>query len=380
MPTVTVVKVTRQPIESWISTNGKVEPIQPFVLRAKLDTFVLRLAVTNGQTVRKGQLLAELDSSGTAAKLAEARQNLLTAQRDLKFAEAGGSPVELAQLTSDLTKAQATHDRLSAEQKSLEALVKEHAATEDELAKNQLQLKQAEATLRYLEQRKSDLAQQARFDVGQAQLRIEQAKAQISDLGDKLASTRMVAPVDGTIYSLPVKVGDFVHTGDPVVSIADLRHVRVRAYVDEVDLGSLGPNEYVEVQWDGLPGRVWKGRTEVIPKQVVPYEHRRVGEVLCSIDSSDQLLLPNTNVDLRIRVARRGSAITVPRVAVRGEGSDRFVFLVKNDRLERHTVKVGIASSDEFEIVSGLQPGERVALPGAAELRNGMEIHPVGGQ
>jgi HlyD family secretion protein len=380
MPTVTVAKVTRQPIESWISTNGKVEPIQPFVLRARLDTFVLRVAVTNGQTVRKGQLLAELDGSGTAAKLAEARQNLQTAQRDLEFAEAGGQPVQLAQLTSDLTKAQATRDRLAAEQKSLEALVKEHAATQDELAQNQLQLKQAEATLAYLEQRKKDMAQQARFDVGQARLRIEQAKAQISDLNDKLASTRLLAPVDGTVYSLPVKLGDFVHTGDPVVSVADLRRVRVRAYVDEVDLGSLGPNEYVEVQWDGLPGRVWKGRTEVIPKQVVPYEHRRVGEVLCSVDSSDQLLLPNTNVDLKIRVAHRDSAMAVPRVAVRGQGSDRFVFLVKDGRLERRAVKVGIASSDEFEIVSGLQPGELVALPGATELRDGMEIHPVEGQ
>lgn len=380
MPTVTVAKVVRQPIESWISTNGTVEPIQPFVLRAKLDTFVLRVAVTNGQTVRRGQLLADLDGSSAAAKLAEARQNLLTARRDLEYAEAGGPPVQLAQLESDLTKAQAKRDRLAAQQKSLEALVKEHAATEDELAQNRLQLKQAEATLSYLEQRKKDMARQAQFDADQARLRIDQAKAQISDLTDKLASTRLVAPVDGTVYALPVKVGDFVHTGDPVVSVADLRHVRVRAYVDEVDLGSLGPNEYVEVQWDGLPGRVWKGRTEVIPKQVVPYQHRRVGEVLCSIDSSDQLLLPNTNVDLRVRVARRESTMVVPRVAVRGQGSDRFVYLVKNDRLERRAIKVGIASSDDFEVLSGLQPGDRVALPGATELRNGMEIHPVEGQ
>ena len=380
MPTVTVATVTRQPIESWISTNGKVEPIQPFILRARLDTFVLRVAVTNGQTVRKGQLLVELDGSSAAAKLAEARQNLLTAQRDLQNAEAGGPPVQLAQLASDLAKAQATRDRLASEQKSLETLVKEHAATSDELAQKQLQLKQAEAELIFLQQKKKDMAQQARFNASQARLQIEQARAQISDLGDKVASTRLVAPVDGTIYALPVKDGDFVHVGDPVVSIADLRRVRVRAYVDEVDLGSLAPDEYVEVQWDGLPGRAWKGSTEVIPKQVVQYGHRRVGEVLCSIDSFDQLLLPDTNVDLKIRVARHTGAMVLPRVAVRGQGMDRFVYVVKGDRVERRTVKVGIASTDEFEIVSGLQPGDRVALPGAAELKDGMQIHPVEGQ
>jgi HlyD family secretion protein len=380
MPTVTVVSVTRQPIESWISTNGKVEPIQPFILRARLDTFVLRVAVSDGQTVRRGQLLLELDGSGAAAKLAEARQNLLSAQRLLRNAEAGGPPVQLAQLATDLEKMQATRDRLAAEQKSLQILVKEHAATLDELAQNQLQLKQAEADLSYLHQKKSDLARQAQFDAGQAQLQIDQARAQIADFGEQVASTRLVAPVDGTVYALPVKAGDYVHVGDPVASVGDLRKVRVRAYVDEVDLGSVAPDQYVEVRWDGLPGRAWKGMTDVIPKQVVPYEHRRVGEVLCSIDSGDQLLLPNTNVDVRIRLARRDGALVVPRVAVRGQGDDRFVYLVKGDRLERHGVKIGIASTDEFEVLSGLQPGDRVALPGASELLNGMEIHPVEAQ
>jgi HlyD family secretion protein len=380
MPTVTVATATREPIESWISTNGKVEPIQPFILRARLDTFVVRVAATDGQTVRKGQLLVQLDDSGASAKLAEARQNLLTAERQLQYAQAGGPPVQQAQLASELEKTRATRDRLAAEQKSLEILVKEHAATTDELAQKQLQLKQAEADLSYLQQKQKDMARQARFDAGQAQLQIDQARAQISDFGEQVASARLVAPVDGTVYALPVKVGDYVHVGDPVVSVADLRRVRVRAYVDEVDLGSVAPDQYVQVRWDGLPGRVWQGVTEVIPKQVVSYENRRVGEVLCSIDSGDQLLLPNTNVDLRIRLARHTGVVVVPRAAVRGQGADRFVYLVKGDRLERRTVKVGIASTEKFEILSGLQPGDRVALPGAAKLQEGMEIHPVEGQ
>ena len=380
MPTVTVVSVTRQPIESWISTNGRVEPIQPFVLRARLDTFVLRVAVTNGQTVRKGQLLAELDGSGAQAKLAEARENLLAAERQLRNAQAGGPPVQLAQLESDLQKTQATHDRLAAEHKSLQVLVKEHAATADELAQNQLQLKQAEADLTYLQQKKKDLARQAQFDASQAQLQIAQAQAQISDFGEQVASTRLVAPIDGTVYSLPVKVGDYVHVGDPVDSVADLRRVRVQAYVDEVDLGSVAPDQYVEVQWDGLPGRVWKGMTEVIPKQVVASEKRLVVYVLCSMDSRDQRLLPNTNVDLRIRLARHTTAIVVPRAAVRGQGEDRFVYVLQGNRVERRPIRIGIASTQEFEVLSGLQPGDRVALPGAIELQNGMEVHPAEAQ
>lgn len=377
MPTVTVAKVTRQPIESWISTNGKVEPIQPFILRARLDTFIRRISVTNGQTVRKGQLLVELDGAAVASDLAEARQKLLVAQRQLRYAKAGGPPVQLAQLKSDLAKARASRERLAAEEKTLEVLVKQHAATRDELAENRLKLQEAEADLSYFEQKKKDMAQQARFNADQARLQIDQSQARISDLSTKLASTRLTAPVDGTVYALPVKVGDYVQVGNPVVSVADLRRVRVRAYVDEVDLGSVTAGEYVEVQWNGLPGHVWKGRTEEIPKQVVPYQHRRVGEVLCSIKSGHQLLLPNTNVDLKIRVARRSGAMVVPRGAVRGQGTERYVFLVKGDRIRRHPVKVGIASTEQIQILSGLQPGDRVALPGATPLKDGMQIHPV---
>jgi HlyD family secretion protein len=376
-PTVTVTRVTRQAIESWISTNGKVEPIHPHILRARLDTFVLQVAVIASQQVKREQLLVQLDATGIEAQLAAARQSLLTARRQLQYAEAGGPPVELAQLQSELTKTQAQQASLSAQQKALETLVAEHAATPSELRQIQLQLKQTEAQLDYLQQKKRDLAQQAHFDARQARLLIAQAQAQIKDLSEKVASTRMVAPIDGTVYSLPVKVGDFVRTGDPVVSVADLRHVRVLAYVDEADLGSVSPNQPVQVQWDGLPGETWTGVTTEIPKQVVPYGPRRVGDVLCSINSYQGRLLPNTNVDVRIRVGRSASALVIPRAAVQGQINDHYVFLVRGGRLRRQPIKVGIASTSEFQVLEGLKAGERVALPGATLLKGGMQVHPV---
>lgn len=377
VPDVSVARVTRQSVESWISTNGKVEPIHPYILRARLDTFVVRLGVVEGQKVKKGQLLAQLDATATESKLAAARQSLLVAQRELRYARAGGSPEQLSQLQSQLTKTLASRDRLAAEQKTLQALVKEHAATLNELQQNQLQLKQTEAELVYLEQKKHDLAQQARFNANQARLAIAQAKAEISDLSEKVSSSRLVAPVDGTVYSLPVKAGDFVQVGQPVVSIADLDRVRVLAYVDEADLGSVALNQVVHVQWDGLPGKIWSGSTTSIPKQVVPYHDRRVGEVRCSVTTSSGRLLPNTNVDVRIEVGRAEDALVVPRGAVQGDVSGQFVYLVKGGRLVQQPVQVGIASTTQFQILKGVKVGERVALPGAAAMRNGMEIHPV---
>ena len=99
-----------------------------------------------------------------------------------------------------------------------------------------------------------------------------------------------------------MRVGDFVKLGDVLAEMADLRHVRVRAFVDEPDLGSLEPNQEVQVTWDAKPGRTWTGKIEQVPKQVVARGTRSVGEVLCSVDNNKLELLPNVNVEVRILV------------------------------------------------------------------------------
>ena len=377
LPDVSVARVTRQTLESWISTNGTVEPIQPSIQRARLSTFVTHVDVVDGQPVKRGQLLLTLDVSSAVAQLARARQNLLKARQQLQYAEAGGSPDQLAQLKSDLTKAEATRERLAAQQETLKKLVAQQAATPDELQQNTLQLHQAEANLVYLREKKQEMARQAQYDAGSARLRIDQAQAEIADLSQQAASARITSPADGTVYSLPVKTGDYVNVGQPLVSVADLDRVRVRAYVDEVNLGLLASNQEVEIQWDGLPGQTWYGRTTVIPKQVVPYQQRRVGEVMCSVNGAKGQLLPNTNVDVRILTARRAAALAVPRAAVQGEGNIQYVYLVQGDKLERRTVQVGIASTEMFEILTGLREGDQVALPGSTNLQSGLAIHPV---
>lgn len=377
LPDVSVEPVTREALESWIATNGKVEPLQPYVLRSRLDTFVTRVLAVEGQAVKRGQLLLDLDSTSAAAQLAEARQKLLTAQHQLQDARAGGAPDQLAELASDLAKAQASRDRLSAQQKTLAALVAGHAATQDELDQNALKLAQAEADLGFYQQKQQAMARLARYNVDQAGLRIEQARVQISDLSEKVASARLLAPVDGTVYALPVRKGDYVHVGQELADTADLLQVRVRAYVDEVDLGALEANQSVQIQWDAIPGRVWTGRTEVVPKQVVPYRDRNVGEVLCSVSNSDLRLLPNTNVDVRIRVEKRTGSLVVPRAAVQSEGTARYVFVVQDGRLRRRPIRVGIASTTRFEVLDGLQEGELVAMPGSVNLSDGLLIHAV---
>jgi HlyD family secretion protein len=187
--------------------------------------------------------------------------------------------------------------------------------------------------------------------------------------------------VDGTLYNLPVKAGDYVKVGDLLAEMADLHQVRVRAFIDEPELGTLEPGQPVKITWDALPSRSWPGKTEIIPKQVVARGSRSVGELLCSVQNDNLELLPNTNVNVRIHSHERLNVLAVPRGAVELEGGQRYVFVVKNgigkSVVEKRAIQVGIADATNYEVISGLNQGEVVALPGDSDLRDGLPVKVV---
>src|SRR5262252_10647580 len=147
---------TRENIVSSVSSNGKVEPISPNVIRAQLDTFVEQVHVLEGQQVRKGQLLLELNVKDAAASLAEARARLLKAQEDFRAASSGGRADEAAKVTGDLAKAVADRDRLERSHDALKRLLEQQAATKDELAANEVDLAKAQAEVRRLSAAKEE--------------------------------------------------------------------------------------------------------------------------------------------------------------------------------------------------------------------------------
>jgi HlyD family secretion protein len=383
-PVVKIAAVTpvRDNLVSSISSNGKVEPISPYVVRAPLDTFVEKVHGVEGQAVKKGQLLLELNVKDASAQLSDAQARLLRAQDELRAAQGGGKPDEAARVAGDLARAQGDRDRLQKNHEALERLIAKQAATRDELAVNDLALTNAQAEVKRLSAAKQVFERGVKLDAGRTSLQVQQAQSEIAALRSKVSSARITAPADGTLYSLPVKAGDYVKTGDLLAEMADLHRVRVRAFIDEPELGALEPGEPVKISWDALPNRTWSGKTEVIPKQVVARGTRSVGELLCAVDNKDLELLPNINVNVSIHSNERTNVLTVPRAAVDAEGGRRYVFVVGKtalsvggkSRLERREIHVGIADSTSFEVVSGLQEKEMVALPGDAVLHDGMAV------
>src|SRR6266436_7380121 len=388
VPKISAVTPVRENLVSSISSNGKVEPISPYVMRAQLDTFVEKVRATEGQTVKKGQVILELDVKDAAARLAEAKAKLLKAEDDLRAAKTGGKIDEAAKVTGDLAKAQAERDRFQKNNEVLQRLIAQQAATQDELAANDLSLIKAQAEVTRLSAAKQEFDRNVKLDTGQTMLRVQQIQDDVAVLEEKVRQGRITAPADGTLYSLgrsadstPLKAGDYVKLGDLLAEMADLHKVRVRAFIDEPELGALEANEPVKITWDALPSRSWMGKTEIIPKQVVPHGTRSVGELLCAVSNDKLELLPNISVNVRINSRERIGVLAVPRGAVAAEGGRRYVFVVRRSQLgvgkstlEKREIHVGIADATNYEVVSGLQEGDLVALPGDVDLRDGMTV------
>jgi HlyD family secretion protein len=374
IPTVQIIHPTRTTLVDEIKTNGKIEPIDPQVARAQLDAFVTGAFAKEGRPVRHGETILTLDANQVRADLGTMRIQLIDAQERLRKARAGGPPDEKAQLTGDFRQAQVEVDRLQRRQEALEKLLATHASTQDEVSQNAAYLERARAALDVLLKRQRDLADRATLEEQSYSLRVQEVEDRIHLLENKLQSATVTSAIDGTLYSFSLRVGDLARVGDVLAEIADLRRVRLRAFVDESDLGELKLDQPVKITWDAMPERAWTGKTEQIPRQVLARGTRSVGEVQCSVDNDKLQLLPNVNVDVRILVQEKNNALVVPRATVRTELGKHFVLVLDGDRLRRREVLLGMANSASYEIVSGLDEGDQVALSSNLDIKAGTVV------
>jgi HlyD family secretion protein len=364
----------RRNLSSWISTNGKIEPIDPHIIQAQLTTFIETIGVKEGQMVGRGQVLMSLDAKDLRSELAHMREQLVAAEDEQKIALGGGSPDEIAQLNTDFAKTTAEIDRLRRERDSLERLYSRQAATRQEVEQTKTALDKAEADKRVIEEKRNTIIQRSKPQAERAGLRIEEARNSIRSIEEKLQSSQVAAPAAGTLYSLPAKSGTYVHTGDVLAELADLKRTRVRVFVDEPELGSLRAGQAVEITWEALPNRTWAGQVEQLPKTIVPRGSRNVGELLCSVNNEQGELLPNINVSVRIRIGDRQNALTIPRTAIRTEGNGHYVFVVDQGHLRRREINGGISNATDYEILNGITEQDTVALPAGSELQEGMAV------
>jgi HlyD family secretion protein len=352
--------VEQSSIRSVVSTNGKIEPVNNFEAHAPVAASVQRVLVKEGDSVRKGQLLVILDDADARAQAARAETQLRAAQADLAASEHGGNQEEVFSLEAQLVKAANDRDTAQRNLEALKKLQQEGAATAGEVRNAQNALAGANAQLTFLQQKQTK--RYSNVELAHVDAQRAEAKAAHDAAQDVLAKSNVRAPFDGIVYSLPVKQGGFVGSGDLLLQVADLRKVVVRTFVDEPDVGRLAPGDPMEITWDAVPGRVWRTTVTAVPSTVKLRGARNVGETTSILDNKDLRLLPNVNVGVTIVAAERDHVLVVPREAVRTDDSKPYVLQVVGHELKHRDVETSLSNLTQVEVTHGLSANDVVAI------------------
>ena len=370
-------RAVRETIAATITTNGKIEPLDNFEAHAPAPATVKRVLVQQGDQVKAGQLLVQLDDADARAQAEKALAQLRAAEADLKAVKGGGTHEEVLTTESELVKARGDLETARRNYEALQGLLKTGAASPAEVDQAHARVTAAQAQVSLLEQKKN-----SRFstpEVTKVVAQEQQARSAYDAAQDLLKHLNVRASRAGIVYSLPVKAGNYLTAGDLLVQVADLSQMRVRAFVDEPEIGRLAPSEPVTVTWDALPARSWKGTLTRIPTDVTMRGTRSVGEITCTISNPDMKLLPNVNVTVSVTTAVHENALIVPREAIHQDDGQRYVFEVNNGVLHRREVQTGLSSATRIEIDKGLNENSLVALGSmsAHGLRDGLGVRVV---
>jgi HlyD family secretion protein len=356
---VRVAQVGYATLLNTVSTNGRVEPVVNYQYYSPITTTVKTVYAQEGDLVPAGKLLITLDDVEARAQVASAQSAVISAQAALDAATHNGTLAERQASAAAIEQDSLARDQ---DRQNLDALVQlasTGAASQGEVAAARAQLQTAQASLSAAEQ-----TAHHRYSAGE----VARARAALADAQAALAAARHVeaqtsyyAPITGTFYTLDAAPSEFSEAGKLLLQMADLRHERVRGYFDEPDLGRLATGQKVLIHWDAMPGREWHGHIARLPVTVVTYTTRNVGEVLIDFDSSDNGLLPDTNVTLTVTTSSESNALNMPRDALHEQNGKYFVFKVVHHQLQRVPVTIGTPNLTQVPILSGLQEGDSVA-------------------
>jgi HlyD family secretion protein len=369
--------VTRSAIRSVISTNGKVEPVHNFEAHAPIGTTVNRVLVKEGDHVKKGQLLVELNDASARSQAAQAMAQVRASQADISALQHGGTQEEVMTLRAQMVKAQGDYEAAQRNLDALKKLQQTGAASPGEVLAAQNQLDASAAHLKLLESKEHDRFSQP--EVAKVEATQSQAQSAYAAAQDVLRQLIVRAPFDGVVYALPVKAGVYVNPGDLILQQADLSSVLVRAFVDEPDVARLTPGEPIEVTWDAMPGRTWTGKVTEIPSEIKLHGTRNVGETTCIVPNQDFKLLPNINVGVTIVTAEHRDALTIPREALRQDDAAPYVFQIVNNELHRTNVQTSLSNLTKVEITGGIAENARVAIASvnSKPLHDGLNVKVV---
>jgi HlyD family secretion protein len=370
-------QVTYQDLVKSFSTNGKVEPLDDFQAHAPAAGQVEEIYVEVGDKVKEGQLLLKMDDKVALANLAHAQSTMRAAELAASDVGQGGTQDERNTTAADLSRARFQRQQDAADLAAKQRLQQQGAESPAEVDAAKHRVEADDNSIHNIEQHGTQRYGDA--DRARAQAQLEDARAGVAAAQSAFDTVDIRSKISGTVYYLPVAQHDYVDTGTDLIYVADLKQMRITGYFDEPDIGNLANGQPVKITWEAKPGMAWYGHIEHVPTTIIEYLTRFVGECLIAVDDADGVLQPNANVNITVTTAKHEHVLSIPREALRFDGTQPYVFRIINDRLVRTPVKIGIVNLTQVEIASGVNEGDTVATSATTptDLSNGLQVKTV---
>ncbi len=357
-----IARVERGDIARVVVATGKIEPRAIVEVKSKASGIVKNIHVNYGDTVRAGQVLAELDKEELEARVREARANLQAAQAMEESAaaalernkvEAEGPDIPF--LKSALERAQRMHE---------EKLVAKNVVEEAEKA-YQLALNRQSAAIRALAV--------SRAEITRARAQVAQARAVLERAEEDLRNSTIVSPIDGLVLSRNVEVGNAVSSilvqgsqAAPLFTLGDMSDVFVRGKVDQADIGKVYLGQPARIVVESFRDRRFEGKVYRISPYGVEKDNVTTFEVQVSIHNPGRELKANMSANAEIILEEKQNVLLVPEAAVVYDRDRNPSVEVPDPAAEKGrrkvAVKLGISNGIRTELLGGLQEGAQVIL------------------
>lgn len=213
----------------------------------------------------------------------------------------------------------------------------------------------------------------SKSDFDQIEMGIKVSKAQLENLE---RNTYLRSPIAGVVSARNYDQGDMYTMAQPLFTVQQIVPVKMLVAISEADYSKVKVGIPVEVTADALPGKTYTGKVVRIHPTIDAMSHTFAVEV--SVPNNNRELRPGMFVRTKVNLGS-GSNIVVPDMCVvKQQGSgQRFVFVVKDGVAVQKPVELGVHFGDRYEILSGLEEGEKIITKGAATLKEGTKVEEI---
>jgi HlyD family secretion protein len=409
--TVQTGKTQRQDLATVVSASGEIKPKTYVNIGANAFGKITHLYVKEGDHVKRGQLLAQLENVQSSADVNANEASLQAAQTDSQAAEAGLKTAE-----ADLLRAQADYDRNKLDWSRAQSLFKDGLISKSDFDSRKNAWATADAGLTQATSRVA----QAKAQNDSAARHVAQAKATLTHYTDLLQKTTYSAPFEGVITNLPVREGETVvigiqnAQGSTLMTLADMSVITAEVKVDETDIVNVRLGQPAEVTIDAIPKKTFHGKVTEIgnnaivrssglstSQQTTASEEAKDFKVVVTLSDAPGDLRPGLSTTAKVTTATRSNALSIPIQALTLRTKDQIdaqnnppgsvhaaepttkdvaskskkddevqgVFVIRNKKAMFIPVATGITGTTDIEVLDGLKEGDGVITGSYKVLR-----------